>query len=165
MQTFSGDGVRLQSGGIDIIFEPKEGAIPARTKTNIFIKSKRPFETDELKDIADRVIAGPGEYDVKGIEMWGSPDWSYLLRAENIYIGFLGSEEGNELIAKAEVIFLKNKAKMAAFSKQFEAKVIIVLDDKADQVEKELGLKAESLEKITLKKKDLASEVKLYILK
>ncbi len=130
------------------------------------------------------VITGPGDYEIKEIFIKGvlsESDFAgkkyintiYLFSLDNIKIAFLGtlgdfelSKKAREAINSPDILFIpiggkgmldaKNAAKLAS---TFEAKLVIPMDYDSTTLKaflKEMGEeKAEVVDKLTLKKKDL----------
>lgn len=141
------------------------------------------------------VISGPGDYEVKEILIRGTMSNSeinskkyintiYTLSIDNINIVFLGAlsdanipKEARELIDGPDIVFapvggkgLLDAKESAKFISTLEPKLIIPMDyDKAslEAFLKEMGEeKAEVLEKLTLKRKDLENkEASVVVLK
>jgi hypothetical protein len=146
-------GVRIQTSGTTIIIEPYKDKIPARVKADIFIKTT----SNEDKVVADHIIKGPGEYEIKEVEIVGFHPFIYRLKAENLSLGFLGMHSSEDL-TDIDILFVDGDSEKAKIIRQIEPKMVVVVSGKAEEIGKELGLKANKQEKITLKKKDLADQ-------
>ena len=146
-------GVRIQTSGTTIIVEPYKDKVSARNKADIFIKTTSK-ETDVT---ADHLIKGPGEYEIQGVEIKGFHPFIYQLKAEGISLGFLGEHHSEELVS-IDILFVDGNSEMAKVIRQIEPKMVIVISGKAEEIGKELGLKASKQDKITLKSKDLDSQ-------
>lgn len=113
----------LESGGIRVLIEPprkESGLNPPRFKSDILIYSmSRPASDNE--DAPVFVIDSPGEYEIKGVNIFGVSDPStssgpanivYTIEMDNIkmaYFGFLKKEPDNEkleLIGSPDIIFM-----------------------------------------------------------
>src|SRR3989344_3992129 len=66
--TYHGNGCfRIQSGPLSLLVDPQN----ARMKPDIFIKTLVPWPPKGEEDA--RGITGPGEYEQKGVRIWGFP--------------------------------------------------------------------------------------------
>lgn len=176
MINYYGDGCfRLQSGDLSLLVDPNNN----RLKADIVLKTLTPVgnysgETNEINF--------PGEYEVKGVEIWGwqVPQESgekfvksiYLVRWEGIRFAILGhitelpSAELVENIDDADILILPvggghflSPEKAARLSKQLEPALVIPSFSKdPKEFLKEMGQKGEVQEKIVFKKKDLDQE-------
>ena len=104
----------LESGGVRILIEPpqKESGInPPRLKSDILIYSKARNSNEPLPENGAFVIEGPGEYEIKGINVLGIADPSpsadgteqvntiYNMEIDDIkicHLGFLNKDLDNE---------------------------------------------------------------------
>ncbi len=140
------------------------------------------------------VIDGAGDYEVKEIFIKGAGvpvtydkenliNTVYSLVLDGISIGFLGtlsskelSSEAKEVVGQPDVLFVSLGSELGAsetyaLATTFDPGIIIPMDFQNDQKKleqflKEAGSKAESLEKLTLKKKDLdGKEAEVVLLK
>ena len=140
-------------------------------------------------------ITGPGDYEVKEIFIKGIMSNTeisgkkyintiYLLSIDNISIAFLGamgeaeiSKDAREAISEPDILFIPvggkgvfNVKQSAKLASSLEPKLIIPMDYEADTLKaflKELGEeKAEVVDKLTLKRKDLeGKEGEVIVLK
>jgi len=140
-------------------------------------------------------VTGPGDYEVKDIfikglmsnaEIGGKKyiNTIYLLSIDNINITFMGaigdaeiSKEAREAISEPDILFIPvggkgefNVKQSAKLASSLEPKLIIPMDYEADTLKaflKELGEeKAEVVDKLTLKRKDLeGKEGEVVVLK
>ncbi len=194
---------KIQSGETAILtdlFTNKSGLIPPRFKPDISIKTLTPFPLPEQPSSreATHSIYGPGEYNMKNIDIAGFGligessekffKTAYLIKTENIKIGFFGhlSEapkpeilerfEGSDLlfIPAGGLPFIEQKSAVKLI-KQIEPKIVIPsffkipgLKRKADDIKKFIeefnGQKAAPREKLAIKKKDLGEIKKTEII-
>ncbi len=184
----------LESGGTRVLIEPpskESGLNPPRLKSDILIYSKSRGERREDSDTF--IIDGPGEYEVKNINISGIGDDEsiiYNIEIDNIkavHFGFLKKEPNNEkleLIGSPDIVFapvggLKDElfdaeAAMKLINKM-EPKIAIPMlyDIKGLKTKraplsvflKESEAKESPISKLTIKKKDLIEEeTKIVIL-
>ncbi|MEI6580624.1 MAG: MBL fold metallo-hydrolase [bacterium] len=146
-------------------------------------------------DRAPFIISGPGDYEVKEIFIKGIVSNAliggkkyintiYLLSVDSINIAFLGalsdpelSKEAREAISEPDILFIPvggkgefNVKQSAKIASSLEPKLIIPMDYDSDTLKsflKELGEeKAEVVDKLTLKRKDLeGKEGEVIVLK
>src|SRR5579862_4200767 len=174
-----GDGsFRLQSGETSILVNPENNRFKGDIVLRTIVAAAEPIEHG-----ADgAVIAFPGEYEIKGIEITGFQvpgestekfvKTAYVVRWEELKLVLLGHLSKPvdatlmEEFAEPDILILpvggghflepEIAAKMA---KQLEASVVIPSFAKSsDEFVKALGKKAESMEKFVFKKKDLIGE-------
>lgn len=187
----------LESGGIRILIEPpqKESGInPPRLKSDILIYSK-PRNSEESAANASEtetfVIDGPGEYEVKGINVLGVGDGMntiYNIEMDELkisHLGFLNEDldaEKLSLINDPDIILVPvgdgdvlDAERAMKLANKIEPSVIIPMlyDIKGLKVKraplaaflKESEAKDSSQPKFTIKKKDLIEEeTKIVIL-
>lgn len=129
------------------------------------------------------VIAGPGEYEIKGVFIKGFPSTSsyggasrintiYYVTLEGMNLCFLGALDGSDLKSETtealdniDILFtpiggegVMSAAQAYKMAVNFEPKIIIPTHTTESSLKaflKESGSKAEALDKLTLKKKDL----------
>ena len=98
---------KIQTGGLTILTDPFDsstGLTPPRFKSDITIKTQTDYPLPYNRS-QDPTILGPGEYEIKGIEIFGWPineesrsknlesgnlKTVYLVKAEEMTLGFLG---------------------------------------------------------------------------
>ncbi len=122
----------LESGGVRVLIEPpqKESGInPPRLKSDILIFSRQDTSPDfaatkslragkyQIQDIKENgvlVISGPGEYEVKNVNISGIDDGEniiYNIEMDDIkitHLGFLKKEPSNEkleIISNPDIVF------------------------------------------------------------
>jgi len=156
---FLGDGsFKIQTGGLVILTEPFSGELSNRLKPDILLKTK--LSAPPAPNPALFVISGPGEYEVKGVNILGFPGFNYLIKAEEINIGFIGPLNGRELPATSliDILFIAAGGEAVKIIKQLEPKIVIPSTGKVEDLMEELDQKCVPQEKLVIKKKDLSSE-------
>lgn len=181
----------LESGGIRILVEPPQkdsGINPPRLKSDILIYSKPRNEKPEVETF---VIDGPGEYEIKGINILGIANGEntlYNIEIDGVkisHLGFLGKDLDDEkmtLLDDPDIVLvpvgsgdvLDAEAAMNLTNKIEPSIVIPMLYDiKGLKIKraplsvflKESEAKEAPQSKLTIKKKDLAEEeTKIVIL-
>jgi hypothetical protein len=149
-----------------------------RLKGDVILKTH--LSPDAVTDLDEGVIGGAGEYEAKGITIFGFSGNSdantlraaYLVEFEQFRIGIL--DDGTELpadddaveqLTEVDILILPNPTERAI--KRLQPKIAI-LDADADWkgIEKEMGQAAEQADKLTLKIKEVpATGPKLVVLK
>jgi len=166
-------------------FESSSGLTPPRFKSDIILKTGAPSEYLSDKESEAKNIIGPGEYEVKEVEIRGHAaevGAVYSVKVEDMKLGFLGSLGSAELtpdamgaLRNADILFVPcggkpylEGADAAKLVKKLEPKIVIPsffkikglkrsADDTKD-FEKVIGQKAEEQEKLTIKAKDITWE-------
>ena len=163
-----GSCFRIQTSGVNLTIQIPDGNI-SRIKTDILIQDS-PKSTDNG---AEQSIKGPGEYEIKGIRIRGFHPSTYLIRAEDIklvYLGILDSDiKKNENIGDPDILLVAAEGITAEIIRQIHPKIVAVISDSdGKNLEKELGIKAEKMDKLSIKKKDIIgdkeSKLRLWIL-
>jgi L-ascorbate metabolism protein UlaG (beta-lactamase superfamily) len=176
---FGNGSFRLQSGETSILLDPENN----RLKADVILRTIAPTEAEAAKeDMEASIIAFPGEYEIKGIEIIGLPviaestekflKTAYAVTWEDMKFVFLGHLSAPidatliEEFAEPDILILPvggghflepNVA--AKLAKQLEAKIIIPSFYKnPDEFLKALGKKAEPMEKFVFKTKDIAGD-------
>lgn len=170
----------LENGGARILIEPpqkKSGIAPPRLKSDILIC--RPDA-----DIANSpfIINGPGEYEVKGISVWGVADKAntvYIIEMDGIkiaHLGFLKNDLSDEQLARVgdpDILLtpvgggdvLDAEAAMKLINKLEPSIAIPMLYASLSPFLKESEAKDPSQPKLVIKKKDInEDETKIIIL-
>lgn len=173
--TYHGNGCfRVQSGSLTLLVDPQN----ARMKPDIFIKTLSPWPPKE-EEGESRGITGPGEYEQKGVQVWGFPvheesdtkfiKTMYVVEMEEFRLAFLGhlssvpKPEAFDEFGEIDILFVPAGGKpflapeaAAKLTKIVEPKIVIPSFAKSPkEFAKELGQDAEPAEKLTIKKKDL----------
>ena len=176
---FGNGSFRLQSGETSILLDPENN----RLKADIVLRTLTATEGTEDADGSDGASIGfPGEYEIKEIEIVGSPivqestekflKTAYSVLWEDMKLVFLGhcshplSATLMEEFFEADVLFLPaggghflEPDVAAKIVKQLEARIVIPSFTKnpADFL-KALGTKTEPVEKFVFKTKDIAND-------
>ncbi len=175
---FGNGAYRLQSGETSILLDSTNNRLKADVTLKTLVDAKDPLAEDG--DGAS--IAFPGEYEIKGIEVLGFPvtaestdsfiKTAYAVLWEDMKFVFLGHLSKPldatlmEELAEPDVLILPvggghflEPEVAAKIVKQLEAKIVIPSFYKsADEFVKALGKKAEKMEKLVFKQKDIASD-------
>ncbi len=149
----SDSSIKLQSGELSLSFAPKNSEGSSRSKSNILIKTSAKFDLPE--GAADFCVYGPGEYEVKEIEIEGYEPFSYVVRMEEMRIGYLSSDALIDNLMGSEILITEGNPEFAKTIRQIEPMLVIIKEGDAKALAKELGVELESTDKVSLKKKDL----------
>ncbi|MEK7555392.1 MAG: MBL fold metallo-hydrolase [Patescibacteria group bacterium] len=191
--TFYGENCfKIQSGDTTILIDPfsdQIGLTSPRLKPDILVKTLTSFPVVLSPAYSARQIIGPGEYNLKDIDIVGFEllkestekfiKTIYLMKIENIKVGFLGHLAGilePEILERFEEIdilfipaggspFIEQKSAVKLI-KQLEPKIVIPClfkipglkrraDDVKEFIEEFNHQKPVPQEKLTIKKKDL----------
>jgi L-ascorbate metabolism protein UlaG (beta-lactamase superfamily) len=193
---------KITSKDVTIITDPfgsDTGLSPVRGSADIVVSSDPKNGTcNNFSSISGNpfVITGPGEYDIKGVFVIGTPadddegsPTIYSIEAEDIRIAFLGavkqthlSDAQKEVLESSDVVLvpvgnqkLLDFEQAAKIATQLEPYIIIPHTynipglklgfDKLEKFLKEMGGKADTEDKLTIKKKDLVGDsTKLFVL-
>ncbi|MBI4363489.1 MAG: MBL fold metallo-hydrolase [Candidatus Doudnabacteria bacterium] len=168
-------------------FGKESGLAPVRGAADIIVCSdpNNPLSNNFTSiSGAPFVIAGSGEYDVGGVFVRGVAAESketpsatiYGLEVDDIRIAFLGfrqpdhlTDAQKEALEGADIVLIPVGSKQVNIATQLEPYFVIphsytipgvvsVNLDKIDKFLQEMGGKRQEMDKLTLKKKDLASE-------
>ncbi|OGD25531.1 hypothetical protein A2819_02055 [Candidatus Azambacteria bacterium RIFCSPHIGHO2_01_FULL_40_24] len=114
----------LESSGVRVLIEPPQkesGLVPPRLKSDILIYSRQNEELmqntkSSIQDTNETfVITGPGEYEIKGVNISGIGDDKNTIYAiemddvKMIHFGFLKKEPNNEkleIIGEPDIVFV-----------------------------------------------------------
>lgn len=123
----------------------------------------------------ERTFFGPGEYEVKGISINGFPAQDttvYKVEMESIVLCFLGNlktelpTEVLEQLSGIDILFTPASINPSVVKKIEPSIVIPSFAKDFKQFSKNLGYSSQTVEKLTIKKKDLGGEnIKIIILK
>ncbi|MEZ4156931.1 MAG: MBL fold metallo-hydrolase [Candidatus Paceibacterota bacterium] len=195
---------KLQSGKLSIIVDPVEkdsGLSAPRSKPDILINTKLKTTKDgydrEYSDETTHVIAGPGEYEVKEVQIAGYPLKNssdektlhsvFKVKVEDLSLGFLGDIKNFsdlsiiEELGELDILFIPagggdyiDQKSAAKIVRQISPRLLVPthfkvkgLKAKVDGYEgllSELGLKAEVVDKLSIKRKDLSEKMKVVAL-
>lgn len=160
--TAAGEGsFKIQTGGVTIVTEGS-GEEKSRMKPDIFLRT-----SDEVKDMPDAgfIIKGPGEYELKGIEIKGIPPCTYIIKNEDMKLCFLSSADQQALdaLTAIDILFVArlpadNHGGFGSFIRQLSPRLVIVSENVAHPLGKELGAQVEKTDKVTIKKRDIGTE-------
>lgn len=202
---------KIVENGVTITTDPVEsftGLSAPRFKTDVIIRTiMNPLSHEDAKPISSQdpaadgegvvVIAGPGEYEVKGIQITGWPLMKssgkdtlrsiFRIKTDDMTVGLLGHlAEFNEpeileelgdvdilIIPAGGEPFIKQDP-AAKLVRQIEPRVVIPSffkvpglkrkSDDASDFLKEVGLKAEPVEKFSAKHKELGEKMQAVVL-
>ena len=170
--TYHGAGsFKVQSGNTSIVVDP----ISERLKPDVFLKTATPFPADTTEA---NEVSGPGEYEIKEVSIKGiqlleesTPKLiktAYAVTVEHITLGFLGEiakmpdAEFSEKLGNIDILILPvgkpylDAESAAKLVKQIDPRIVIPSFTKNPKdFFEELGQKAESSDKLTIKKKEL----------
>lgn len=165
--SYAEGGFKIQTSGTIVLIESVIAKTSGRLKYDIFIKTKPESDADDLvEDAESHIIKGPGEYEIKDVEIRGFPPYIYLIKTEELKIGYFG--ENNvadpafdpsvaDKLQDLDIMFAYDNTSSAKVIRQFHPKIVVIIKS-GDHFEKEFGEKIESMEKLTLKKKDLINQ-------
>ena len=184
--------VRLQDGGVSILFDPaEETKASLRTQNDIILLSAK---NEELKKNGSFVIDAAGEYEVKGVFIYAfnpekeSDKLAYVIEMEGMKMAHLGhlrvtdfSERDLERLENADILLLPvggedgYTAKQAmSVVNQFEPRMVIPINyavpglkaklEGLEGFKKEAGAQFEAADKLKLAKKDLPEEETRFII-
>ncbi len=185
---------KVASGPLTLVSDPFESGIgltPPRFKTDLVLKTGGYGAYASEKDAETRLVSGPGEYEVKGIEISGFPSGVgavYMVRMEDMRLVFLGglvgelSADVQEQLIGAHILFVpaggspQLEAKdVATLIKKLEPKIVIAsffkipeLKRNAEdlkELEKAMGQKFEVVDKLTIKVKEIGEGLRLLAMK
>ena len=155
--TASGEGCfKIQTGGVTILTEGSGGE-KSRMKPDIFLRTAA--TATDLPD-AGFIIKGPGEYELKGVEIQGLPPFTYIVKAEDMKLCVLSSPDQNVLdhVSDLDIIFISANHTAGTLIRQLSPRLVVTTPASAPALAKELGLKPETTDKITIKKRDIPAE-------
>lgn len=168
---------KIQSGNTTLLTDPST----QRFKADITLITKP--EVFDFPVSEPGLIAGPGEYEVKEVEISGWPAKGtavYLVKMEEMKLCFLGHLAGDldpavlENLDDVDILFIPVSEKpfldletAAKIVKKISPKIVVpsFLKDPKKFL-KEIEYPSETMEKLTIKKKDLVSDkIKIAVLK
>ncbi|MEK7193187.1 MAG: MBL fold metallo-hydrolase [Patescibacteria group bacterium] len=175
IQYFGEGCFRLQSGDTVLLVDP----VNNRQKADVVLST---LTSTALPDVGQNEIRFPGEYEMKGIEVWGFPVAAestekflktiYLVHWEGMSFVFLGhlskgmEPEALEKMSESDVLFFPFDGEhfltaeaAAKLVKQLGPHVAIPSFSKnPSEILKAFGQKIAPQEKLVFKKKDLAAD-------
>lgn len=155
-------GFKIQSGGVTVAIEGLPGE-KTRAKPDIFLRTAQ--DDADLPD-AGFVIKGPGEYELRDIEITGIPPFTYVIKAEEIKACFLssGGQKALDSLNNLDIVFIATVSGMGSLIRQLSPRLVVTTAGIAEDSAKELGIAAETTDKITIKKRDISEGMKLICL-
>ena len=161
--TYHGAGhFKIQSGDFTVAVDPTR-----RIKADIIIRlnSEKGEKDDEAEGF---LISHPGEYEVKETRVSGRAN-IYIIEMEDMRVVLAGQHaENTGEISSPDVLIAPADSKTAELGRQLKPSILAVSAENKDikSFLKELGREAETLDKLTFKKKDLTPEaMKAVVLK
>lgn len=152
---------RIQTGGLTIVTEGA-GNVPARMKPDIFLRSSH---GDAALPEAGFTVRGPGEYEIRGVEIRGIAPFTYILKAEDLRIAFISEPDlaALEEMTRIDIAFVMKAEGAGAFLRQLAPRMAIAAQGIAEPVAKESGAELVRTDKVTVKKRDLAADSLQFI--
>lgn len=156
--TACGDGCfKIQTGGVTVITESRPGVPSGRFKPDIVLRmhsQPEPFPPEQ----SPFAVAGPGEYEIQGIEITGYPGGAFLLKAEDLRLGFLGEAAEAAPLEDVDLLFLPATEAAERIIKQLEPRLVIPVSSDAGPLTRAFAQRPEPQEKLVIKKKDIPVE-------
>lgn len=155
---------KIQSGQLSIVSDP----LP-RFKGDVILHTQEFPISNPQFPMPENIIIGPGEYEIKEIEINGFPGknqaTNYLVKMEEMRLAFIGEKmdivEPGLIEKLGEIDLLFAPAGINAKSiRQLQPKIVIT-----SSAPKDWEQKMEKIEKLVIKKKDLAPGTKVVLLK
>lgn len=141
--------------------EPFEGDLSNRFKPDILLKNRYNLNVFGAKSDYF-VVEGSGEYEIKGIEVTGFQKGVYLVKAEEMKLGFVApvalgkdSFEIAEQLEDVDILFIPVTEQSEKIIKQLEPKIVVPASADHQQLLKSFNQKADPQEKLTIKKKEV----------
>lgn len=202
---------KIQSGETVLVTDPFDkciGLTPPRGQADVVTISHHHYDHDNSEALASAnpfIVDGPGEYEIKGINISGFPTFhdskegkergmntGYIIEMEGLKICHLGdigqtklTDQQLEMIDGVDIlmvpvggVYTVNGEEAADLINQVEPKIVIPMHYKipglgiklegVDDFLKEMGVsKKETVDKLTIKKKDLSpeEETKVVVMK
>lgn len=185
---------KVVSGPLTLMSDPCEsdtGLTPPRFKADLIIKTGQFGAYVSEKNSESRSISGPGEYEVKGIEVSGYGAGTgavYMVRMEDMRLAFLGGlstelpADTQEQLIGAHILFVPaggppylEQKDVAMLIKKLEPKIVIAsffkipgLKRRAGDLkefEKALGQKIEVVDKLVIKAKEVEEGMRVFAMK
>lgn len=163
--TASGEGCfKIQTGGVTILFEGPDNE-KTRMRPDIFIRTS--IAETALPD-AGFIIKGPGEYELKNIEIRGFAPFTYCIQAEDLRLCYLSSGDTKivDHCTAIDIALLSQQAgghDTAALLHQLAPRMIITTSPTTKDTAKALGVKGENVDKVTIKKRDLPANGLIFL--
>lgn len=154
---------RIQIGGTTLLVEPFTGEVSARFKPDIVLKTR--FQPGDFNPEPEPfMVVGPGQYELREIEIVGSAEGdtgssatNYLVSAEGLRLGFYATAAVTplEFLEDADVLFLLGGGAAAVVVKQLEPRLVVPFGEQAAFLAKAFGQQPTPQEKLVLKKSAL----------
>lgn len=167
-------GVKCQVGEFSVLVDTppsRKGSVVLRTQ------AKQPFSVFG----EGGVIEGAGEYELDGVRIRGtalqkeatqeSIHTAYMVHLDGIQLGFLGrigappSDDELDALGEVDILFLsadfkkRGEKELVALVKQISPSIIIPTDEEtAKRLSLAMGQKVQPVEKLVVKKNELASQ-------
>ncbi len=155
---------KIQSGKLGIVSDP----LP-RFKGDIVLFTQSVDLTKMVWPPTANQISGPGEYEIQEVEIhgWQNKDQSttYIVRVEEMRLCFIGEKMDNvepgllEKLGEVDILFAPAGIHAKAI-KQIQPKIVV-----ASATPKDWEQKIERMDKLVIKKKELAPGTKVIVLK
>lgn len=171
--TYHGDRCfKIQSGKLSVVSDP----LPRYKGDVTLLTQESPISNSQFP-IAEKTIAGPGEYEMQGMEINGYQNKdgtaNFVVSIEEMRLVFLGTplkdlEPGLlEKLGEADIMFAPAGID-AKVIKQLQPKIVVPFYKKPDELKsflKEVEKEAETLDKLVIKKKDMVPGIRVAVLK
>lgn len=167
-------GIKCQVSDFSLVVDPEKGS-----KADIVLRTKIEAPIADFNANSSGEIVGAGEYEISGTRVTGIQlgkesdnkeiRTAYVVKMDEINLAFLGdlkadlSEDALDKLGEVDILFIPSPSKdfdgkkISALIKQIEPRVIIPShSDDGEKLAKELGQKPEKMEKLVIKKKELA---------
>lgn len=152
--------MKISQGDLALVINPK-----AKTAADITIFTGKKSETSDKSGF---VIDNPGEYEIKDVFIKGFPDRTFLITFEGIKLCFLGAKASQDELEDIDILFTPIDMYKSAVALEPAVMIPVAYDKNTlAQFLKEAGeTKAESIDKLVVKKKDLeGKEGEVIVLK
>lgn len=183
---YGGGCYKIEAPGFNLVSDPETSSRGSRLKADLILETRLllPLRIEEM--ISDRKIAGPGEYEVGPVKIWGVEVFPapkkeeteaiqtiYAVLFDGIRFCFLGNidddlnEAALDALGNIDILFVPVNKKAQTYIKIIEPKIIIPGFGDPEKLSLDLGQKALPQEKLVIKRKDIEEEtgMRLVILK
>lgn len=149
------DAWKVQSGGVTLMTEGPEG--PGRAKPDIYLRTS---PHDAALPEGAFVVKGPGEYEIREVEILGLPPHAYIVKIEDMRLAFVSRADAQSLekMNRIDIAFVMENGTAATFLRQMSPRMIIASDACANELGKSLGKAPERMDKLSMKLKELPAE-------
>ena len=139
--------------------EPFGEELSSRFKPDILIRRTGVSASNFPPPATPFFIEGCGEYEIKGVEVFSSEKGVYLVKAEEMKLGFLPQGELNleklEEVSECDILFTPVTEQTEKIVKQLEPKIVLPATKNYQSLLKAFDIKSEPQEKLTIKKKEV----------